>query len=231
MRKYYYYYLKDPDTEEIRYLGITLSPKNRYYAHLYNTKSGLERNKWKANWIKSLLSQNKKPHMDIFRVFITNTSEEAYNLEQDLLEEHFKNGYNLVNVLKVPYVGSNPGSQRKIVYQYDGTTGDFIQEFPSVSDAARELNSSPTSLFRAIQEPGKRRSCGYYWSYEKFEKLTITKVSTGRPLIAQDVTNLVLSIYKENKTLSLRRIERICKNSGVLVSIGTIRKIFLENKE
>lgn len=221
-RKYYYYYLKDPDTEEIRYLGITLSPKNRYYTHLYNTKSGLETNKWKANWIKSLLAQNKKPRMDIFRVFITNTSEEAYNLEQDLLEEHVKNGYNLVNVLKVPYAGSNPGSKRKVVYQYDGVTGEFIQEFPSVSDASRAVNAK---IGNSVHQPGKSIAGGYCWSFDKKERIVISTIPRGRPSMPDIVRNSIQDLYRENPSLSVRQLWRLCKSKGFNVSRETVRSL------
>lgn len=225
-RKYYYYYLRDPDTEEIRYVGITLRPKDRYYDHVYNTKAGIEKNTWKANWIKSLLSQNKKPRMDIFRVFITNTAEEAYNLEQDLIEEHFKNGYSLVNVLKVPYTGSNPGSLRKKVYQYNEITGEFIQEFPSVSDAGRAYQvNALTTLFKAVKQPGKVKAHGYYWSYRKHKVLQIQECSKGRPPLDSKIIEYIRELYQENKHLSLRKATSLCVKSGMIVSRETVRRV------
>jgi hypothetical protein len=221
-RKYYYYYLRDPGTEEIRYIGITLRPKDRYYDHIHDAKTGKEKNTWKANWIKSLLAQNKKPRMDIFRVFITNTADEAYNLEQDLLEEHFKNGHNLVNVLKVPYSGSNPGSVRKKVYQYDGVTGEFIQEFPSVSDASRAVNAK---IDGSVRRPGKSIAGGYCWSFDKKERIVISIIPRGRPSMPDIVRNSIQDLYRENPSLSVRQLWRLCKSKGFNVSRETVRSL------
>lgn len=62
-------------------------------------------------------------------------------------------------------------------------------------------------------------------------KVRARRTKTGRPQVPLIVKELILSIYRGDTVLSLREIERICKNSGVSVSIGTIRKILLEYKE
>lgn len=56
----YIYCLQDPDTLEIRYIGKTVNPKQRYSAHLRDDSQC-----HRANWIKNLRQQNKMPLMAI----------------------------------------------------------------------------------------------------------------------------------------------------------------------
>ncbi len=54
------YYLLDPLTGKIRYVGKTYDPQHRFGAHLRD--KGKSR---KSNWIKSLISKRSKPVMEI----------------------------------------------------------------------------------------------------------------------------------------------------------------------
>jgi group I intron endonuclease len=60
----YIYTLSHPITKEIRYVGKSIKPKERYKDHIKSGKSGRRKN-LVNNWIKSLLSENLKPKMDI----------------------------------------------------------------------------------------------------------------------------------------------------------------------
>jgi hypothetical protein len=66
---------------------------------------------------------------------------------------------------------------------------------------------------------------------ENGRRVKARRAKIGRPPVPLIVKELILSIYRGDHVLSLREIEKICKNSGVSVSIGTIRKILLEYKE
>lgn len=59
----YIYCLKDPNNEEIRYVGKTSNPESRYKSHLEIRE--LSMGSYKANWIKSLLRNNQFPYMEI----------------------------------------------------------------------------------------------------------------------------------------------------------------------
>lgn len=67
--KYYVYYLKDPISNDIRYVGISKNPKRRYYSHLspYFSKE----NSHKTNWINKLKSNNLKPTLEIAYEFLS----------------------------------------------------------------------------------------------------------------------------------------------------------------
>lgn len=223
MRKYYYYYLKDPDTAVIRYIGITLNPKERYQAHLYNSHKDVEKNKWKSNWIKSLLKKGVKPVMEIFDTYETACVDDAYAREERFINEHFLKGTPLVNVLKVPHIGGNLGSNRKPIYQYDKNTGVFIQEFPSISDASRELKCSYHGLHKAVKKVLIYK--GYGWSCVKQDVLRANEKKTGRPSLPHSYVNKVLELYNSDTTLSTRVIEKLCKRDGYRISRESVRRV------
>lgn len=56
------YGLCDPNTNEIRYIGKSNSPKKRILDHIYSCNESITH---KNNWIKSLLKENKKPILKI----------------------------------------------------------------------------------------------------------------------------------------------------------------------
>ena len=59
---YYIYTLSDPDTKEVRYIGQTFQPKVRLAQHCGSQLSGKSR---RAEWIRGLVSEGKKPVMSI----------------------------------------------------------------------------------------------------------------------------------------------------------------------
>lgn len=58
MNKTFIYTLKDPITDEIRYVGKSDDPKNRLVEHLKKSKYNKTH---KNNWIISLLDKDLKP--------------------------------------------------------------------------------------------------------------------------------------------------------------------------
>ncbi len=61
-KTYYIYILKDPKTEQIRYVGTTYRPKRRLRDHLDRAKKCRTH---KEKWINKLLLNNLKPIMEI----------------------------------------------------------------------------------------------------------------------------------------------------------------------
>lgn len=62
MRTIYIYTLKDPESNNIRYVGKTTNPKNRLNAHITRSKN----NKYhSARWVKSLLNKGLKPILEV----------------------------------------------------------------------------------------------------------------------------------------------------------------------
>ncbi len=62
METTFIYALIDPDTEEIRYIGKADNPKERFRKHLYDKHKC-----YRTSWIKSLLTEGKKPKLKILQ--------------------------------------------------------------------------------------------------------------------------------------------------------------------
>ena len=60
--KTFIYGLCDPDTNEVRYIGKSNSPKKRILDHIYSCNDSITH---KNNWIKSLLKDGKKPILKV----------------------------------------------------------------------------------------------------------------------------------------------------------------------
>lgn len=58
------YVLKNPETNEIHYVGRSVNPNGRYRVHIYLAKESKHKNK-KDAWICSLLNKGLKPIMEI----------------------------------------------------------------------------------------------------------------------------------------------------------------------
>lgn len=88
------YVLKDPITNEIRYIGRTKnSLKVRLRGHLSKSK---HRRNHKECWIYSLLIKNLKPNIELLTTIIG--WEESYKYEQQLIRKYLDENYNLVNL-------------------------------------------------------------------------------------------------------------------------------------
>ena len=87
------YLLKEPDTGEVRYVGITKNPLRRYQQHI-------ERQRHRTgvlvgNWILDLQQSGKAPKMQVLTAFPTR--EKACIMEAQVIAEFKKLGYRLVN--------------------------------------------------------------------------------------------------------------------------------------
>ena len=90
------YYLEDPITNEIRYIGRT---KNNLKARLRGHLATAKKNKFKTkkdNWILSLYKQNLRPI--IMPILQIEGWTESYLKEQELIKYHIDKQFNLVNL-------------------------------------------------------------------------------------------------------------------------------------
>jgi len=86
------YYLIDPTTNVVRYVGYSRSPEKRYESHLVCFK-----NDHKANWIDTLLSNKLLPILSI-RCIVA-TKDEACRIEVALISSLRARGIDLTNIL------------------------------------------------------------------------------------------------------------------------------------
>lgn len=88
------YHLKDPDSLEIRYVGITYSgSRHRYLGHIDSAKRG--RQTHCARWIRKLLANNKYPVMEIVN---SGKGPEGLTLEIEEILRCRNRGCNLTNL-------------------------------------------------------------------------------------------------------------------------------------
>lgn len=86
------YTLSDPITNEIRYVGKSNNPLKRYYKHIDESTKNVKTHK--NNWIKKLLSENKKPILEIIDEVLI---EEWVFWETYWISQIKAWGFNLVN--------------------------------------------------------------------------------------------------------------------------------------
>lgn len=85
MKLYYIYGLVDPKTKEIKYVGLTTNPRNRFDQHYYNHQV---QSKKKYEWIESLKKENLRIEMTILEEVETSDRNVALNLEQKWMNIH-----------------------------------------------------------------------------------------------------------------------------------------------
>lgn len=103
---------------------------------------------------------------------IFDNEEDAYLLECSIVNEEFLKRTDVYNTA----LGGSNGSYIltcKKVCQYD-LNGNFLQEYKSISAAAKTINRALISIQRAIKD--KCRCKNYYWTYEKYDNLDISKM-------------------------------------------------------
>lgn len=187
---YFIYTLSDPETEEIRYVGITYNLAYRLRKHLVDkTKT------WKNHWIQKLKTEGKVPLITVLC--------EVRDLKEACIEEcnYIKLlrilGYNLTNhaeggnippnhqgkkrskevkekmkkaittawhkkIKQKDYIPQTLG--RKTIHQFT-KEGKYIQSWEGVNLAARELGLHSGNISATLK--GRVKSTGgFIWKYE-----------------------------------------------------------------
>jgi hypothetical protein len=98
------------------------------------------------------------------------TLEEALEFEAVVVDEAFvkrKDTYNAT------LGGGVPPAKTVKVYKYS-ETGEFIKSYDSIKDASFDVSGGKaTGISKAAKNPGKLKMAGFFWSYEKVDKLEI----------------------------------------------------------
>jgi len=96
MKIVYFYALKCPMTNTIKYIGRSVNPNGRYRQHIHAGKKEGPKDR-KAAWIKSLLDKNLKPIMEIIDKIENYKSIEEVKKREEFLIREFKKIYDLKN--------------------------------------------------------------------------------------------------------------------------------------
>ena len=125
-------------------------------------------------------------------------------------------------------------SGAKPVYQYS-LTGEYIGEFPSVSEAGRQLNKNSRIISQAASDNSVFKSAhGYQWSYHKVDKMPYyvnnSSKATNKKVEILDTVSGLSKIYnsiadaarsicepQDNFNSICASISGICRNKGKLV--------------
>lgn len=93
----YIYVLKDPITDEIRYVGQTNDIQRRYNDHISSSinENSSDINTYKCRWIRKLLSDGSKPTIEI--IDRCESLIESNILEKYYIEKYYEEGCKLTN--------------------------------------------------------------------------------------------------------------------------------------
>lgn len=168
------YFLRDPITKEIRYLGRT---KNRLCVRLAGHVSKARRGKThKDCWIKSLLKQGLRPVIEL--VSEVEGWSESYQEEQELIKFYLNAGVKLTNLhdrgeggllrvispeqrrkisekVKEAHKQGRLHSGRKAVNVYD-LEGRFIRSFRSITECADFMEVTNKNLENSLRRKSRR---------------------------------------------------------------------------
>jgi hypothetical protein len=162
MKKIYIYSLKNPITNEIRYVGKTINIKKRYSQHLVD-----KRQTHKRCWIDSLLKENIKPVIDILEICYEYNWEEReiYWINQyDNLTNHKKGGNGNSDYVRVTAEETKKKlseSRKKVILTEDwkNNIGNSVPcrrvlidnlEYKSIMDASRKLNIPKSTIHKRL---------------------------------------------------------------------------------
>jgi hypothetical protein len=86
---YNLYVLKDPTTDEVKYVGYTNRPKIRLWEHIRDAKKNVKTHK--SNWIRKVLLDGKSPIMEVVKSVsdLEQVKLEEINLIRDLKDKGF----------------------------------------------------------------------------------------------------------------------------------------------
>lgn len=204
--KIYIYTLSDPDSLQVRYVGKSKKPNNRYSQHLIDAKN----NKYKCykdNWIRSLLKTNKKPIIDIIDELESNDWEW---LEQYWISQFKAWGFKLTNMT-------------------DGGDGNNNQIFSPESLIKRSLKLKGIKRPNEVIEKIKKSNTGKKLSQETKNKLRNTNLGKIQSLETRLKKSKPIIMYNLNgeeinrfSSLSLASSFLKCRKSNISNSI--IRK-------
>lgn len=187
MKKIRIYILSDPTNGEIKYVGKThFTLGERLAKHMI-----AKENPHKVDWIKSLQEKGLRPEIELLEEV---DKKDWISKEKEWIKTFTEWGFKLLNIQKGGKGGVISGQCRKRQNEYLKTDeaklnikrmqerskestsrkvlqfdkkGNFLKEFPSVSEAARTINGSIAHISGCCNRKPKRLSHkGFMWKYK-----------------------------------------------------------------
>lgn len=179
MKNYKIYSLKDPETFEIRYIGVTQRALvTRLYHHVYESKNST--GTYKKHWINSLLKKNLLPIIDI----VETCTEQNWQEREKYWIKYYSNltntkegGCGLFIKREQSSIERSANAHKKQICQLD-YQGNIIKYWDSATDAAKTLNIKRSGIYKALSR--KINSCfGFCWCYAKEVETFVPKIIIG----------------------------------------------------
>lgn len=189
-----------------KYIGITCRKKPEH-------RWGKNGNSYKGQIFKTAIDKYGWDNFDHIILYKNLCAEDAYEKEKELIELYKTNqkeyGYNLSTGGEHGSTGYLNNSMSIIVYKYD-LDGNFIQEYPSLSEAERDTKISNSSISACCK--GKQLYTGdCQWSYTKVDKMPkidkhkiiSEKVrKKARPVYCYSIDGIFIKKYKSARVAS-----------------------------
>ena len=204
-RKLYCVYMHRNKINDKKYIGITCrKPEHRW---------GKDGHSYKGQVFKKAIEKYGWNNLDHVILFNELSAEDAYKKEQELIKLYKSNqkefGYNLSAGGEHGSTGYLNNSMSIVVYQYD-LDGNFIAEYPSLSEAERVTGISNSSISSCCK--GKQMyTVNFQWSYTKVDKmpkidkhqLISDKVrKKGKPVYCYDMDGNFIKKYNSARIAS-----------------------------
>ena len=204
-KKLYCVYMHRNKINDKKYIGITCrKPEHRW---------GKDGHSYKGQVFKKAIDKYGWNNFDHVILFNELSAEDAYKKEQELIKLYKSNqkefGYNLSVGGEHGSTGYLNNSMSVVVYQYD-LDGNFIAEYPSLSEAERVTGISNSSISLCCK--GKQMYTGeFQWSYTKVDKmpkidkhqLISDKVrKKGKPVYCYDMDGNFIKKYNSARIAS-----------------------------
>lgn len=198
----YIYSLKDPFSNEIKYIGKSNNPKRRYHGHIQDVRRGFKTKK--TNWLRKLIRMNSKPILEIIEVCNSNNWEER--------EIYWINKINPKCNQRKGGAGTEKNNSDYIqkvslcVLQYDLDL-KLINEFKSINEASRKTGIKLSNLSKACN--GKLKHASFFiWKFkEKNTKTNKNKIITLRTKKAIEQIDIksgkIIAEYKSIRDASI----------------------------
>lgn len=159
------YLLKDPISKEVKYVGETSNPEQRYNQHCWGLKGDCD---GKREWLIGLKAIGLKPLFEIMDTAETRRS--ALVKENELIIHFINKGLLLFNQLNT-----------KTIKQYD-QFGKLIGEFAN-GVIAKEI----TGIYPRID---RHTAGGYQWSYDNYNAELFKKHNDAKKVLCKPVLQL-----------------------------------------
>jgi len=177
------YTLKDPDTDEIRYVGKTQEPEKRLRGH----KSTRD-NSYRSNWMQSLQDRGVAPVLEI----IDEVNLEDWPQWEVAYIEYFRElGCRLVNATVGGEGGCNPSLETR--------------EKMRAAKLGKSLSSEHRRKLK-LARAGRKPALGMTHSLEAKEK--ISRAGRGRKLSLEHIEKIRISKLGDNNPMSSVNIRR-----------------------